>query len=764
MRLLTTHSDSLPILLLRILLLPFCALFLPQPNPAIAAWRQTEMSDVLRQSFVIVLIGYAVFIFIIAVAVVHLRKSSRRVQDLSEALLEQQELIKIFSDGVKNSAIFLLDRHGMIRHWNIGAERLYGFKNRQAVGRPYAFLFTQEEIRAGKPEAALEHAEAEGRHESMSWYIRRDGSTFHAHAVLTAQTDARRMVSGFTVVTRDMTEMEQAEELLQKLSLSVEQSADLVLITDRDGKVEYTNKAMEDVTGFTRDEFRERGMEILRAEHHDEILFREMWNTVLSGFSFQAEVAMRRKTGEQVILDEVVTPITDARGTVTHALVTASDITPVKIMKEKLAYLTSYDDLTGLPNRSLFAERLNRDRSRASASTGTLAVLTIDIDRFKFINEIYGIDAGNKVLKQVAESLSVSVSKNDTVGRLGSDEFGIILHDIQKPTDVILFVKMIMKNVPQIIMSGGEEIPVTLAAGITMFPDDGKDAHTLMKNADIALSQAKGMGRNNYQFYTPDMNVGIAELVFMERRLADALQNREYDVTYQPYCYLSSGRVAGTEALLKWRNEEFGLVSPVKFIPMLEETGLIIDVGKWVLRTACGQIRKWTGDGKPSLPVSVNLSLSQFRHEFLAETVASAIREFGIDPKRLILEITESIFMKDQEFAVSMLRRLKNTGVAIAIDDFGTGYSSLSYLKRFPVDYVKIDQSFIKDVATDPDATSLVTAIINMARSLNLKTIAEGVETEDQWKILRLLKCDMAQGYYFSRAVPPKEIETYFEE
>jgi EAL domain-containing protein (putative c-di-GMP-specific phosphodiesterase class I) len=216
--------------------------------------------------------------------------------------------------------------------------------------------------------------------------------------------------------------------------------------------------------------------------------------------------------------------------------------------------------------------------------------------------------------------------------------------------------------------------------------------------------------------------------------------------------------VAGTEALLKWKNEEFGLVSPVKFIPMLEETGMIIDVGKWVLRTACSQLKLWNA-GEASLPMSVNLSGTQFRHEFLAETVESTIKEFSIDPRHLTLEITESIFVKDQEFSIKVLNRLKGIGVAIAIDDFGTGYSSLSYLKRFPVDYVKIDQSFVQDVATDPDATSLVTAIINMAHSLNLKTIAEGVETEDQWKILRLLKCDMAQGFYFSAALPPKDVE-----
>jgi diguanylate cyclase (GGDEF)-like protein/PAS domain S-box-containing protein len=706
--------------------------------------------------------GSFLVVLVMIVAIMTIRRETRRSRELGEALQEHKDLIQIFADGVENSAVFMLDPAGRIRNWNAGAERLHGYKAREIIGKPYAFLYPKDDIHAEKAETGIKMAGAEGRHESVGWLMRMDGSTFHAHSVIRSLKGPQGDHRGFSVVTRDMTDMKQAEELLKKLSLSVEQSADLVLITDRDGKVEYVNKAVEDVTGYSRQDFMARGMELLQSEHHKQRAYQEMWNTVLSGFSFQAELTIKKKGGEQVILDEIVTPITDARGEVTHALFTASDVTPFKVMKEKLSYLTSYDELTGLPNRSLFAERLNRDRTRASKGNGTMAILAMDIDRFKYINEIYGIEAGNKVLKQVAESLSVSVSKSDTVCRLGSDEFGIILHDIQKPSDIILFVKMIMKNVPQIIMSGGEEIAVTIAVGISMYPDDGKDAHTLMKNADIALSKAKAQGRNNYQFYTQDMNVGVTELVFMERRLADALKNKEYTLTYQPYCYLSSGRVAGTEALLKWKNEEFGLVSPLKFIPMLEETGMIIEVGKWVLRTACRQIKLW--DDKYSLPMSVNLSGSQFRHEFLAEMVESTIKEFGVDPRHLTLEITESIFMKDQEFTIAVLKRLKGIGVSISIDDFGTGYSSLSYLKKFPVDFVKIDQSFVKDVATDPDATSLVTAIINMAHSLNLKTIAEGVETEDQWKILRLLKCDMAQGFYFCAALPSKDVEKFLHD
>ena len=682
---------------------------------------------------------------------------SRHRRTLCE-LQELRERFHLFTEGIKDSALMMLDAGGTIRHWSSAAERLQGFAESDVVGRHYSLLFPAGDVRLGRPEQCLKTAEETGQCEQVGPRIRKNGSLVQAHSIITPLRDRKGGLRGFSVVTRDVTERNRSEELLKKLALTVEQAADLVVITDRNGKVEYVNRAVLDVTGYTREEFIAGGMALLLADRQAPALYKEMWETTLAGQTFQTEATYFKKNGVPIYLDEVATPIKDGAENVTHVVITGSDLTPVKLMQDKLEYLASYDACTGLPNRDLFADRLGRDLAAEKTGKGSLAVLAIDIDRFKYLNEIYGLDAGNKVLKQVAESLSVSVSKGDTVGRLGSDEFGLVLHDIQRPSDVALFVKMIMKNVPQIIMSGGEEIAVTLAIGIAVYPADGTDARALMKNADTALSKAKDLGRNRYQFYTADMNIGISELVFMERRLSDALVNKEYILSFQPYYHFSTKKIAGAEALIKWNNNEFGLVSPLKFIPMLEETGMIIDVGDWVLKTTCRQIKEWT-NGLSHLSLAVNLSLSQFRHEYLVETVESTIRELGIDPHRLTLEVTESIFMKDHDFAISVLRRLKNIGVSISIDDFGTGYSSLSYLKKFPVDTIKIDQSFIKDVALDPDTTSLVSSIISMAHGLELKTIAEGVETEEQWNILRLLKCDMAQGFYFSPAVPPREFE-----
>ncbi len=430
-----------------------------------------------------------------------------------------------------------------------------------------------------------------------------------------------------------------------------------------------------------------------------------------------------------------------------------------KKAEDRIEYLAYYDALTGLPNRTLFADRLKQGLARADFHKRLVAVLVIDIDRFKSINDTYGTEIGDRVLKEVAGRLSASVREGDTVARLGSDEFGIVLVDVAHSGDIVGVVEKIMKNASQTIKFDEKEIVITLSIGISVCPDDGKDVNELIKNAELAFSKAKQQGRKTYQFYTADMNVKASEFVLMEKHLFNALKNDEFILYYQPYWDINTKNIAGMEALLRWQSREFGLVSPGKFIPVLEETGLIIDVGEWILKTACRQVIEWHDKGHQKIPVSVNLSLIQFRQKDLTEMLERIIRESGVDPKLLTMEITESTFMQDVEFTSSVLKKIKDMGISISIDDFGTGYSSLSYLKRLPVDNLKIDISFIRDIATDPDAASIVTAIISMAHTLNLKTIAEGVETEEQWKILRLLRCDMGQGYYYSKPLPAEDAE-----
>ncbi|MFZ5906797.1 MAG: EAL domain-containing protein [Nitrospirota bacterium] len=441
---------------------------------------------------------------------------------------------------------------------------------------------------------------------------------------------------------------------------------------------------------------------------------------------------------------------------------TLAGIIARKKAEDKIEYLAYYDALTGLPNRNLFLDRLSQGIARAEYSRKTVAVMAVDIDRFKSINDAYGLDAGDSVLQEVAKRLLSSVREGDTIARLGNDDFGVLLIDIADSADIILVIDKIMKNVSCPLQFIGSEIMLTLSAGISVYPDDGNDASSLMKNSDLALAKAKQQGRKNYQFYTQDMDVKAAEFVRMEKNLFNAMQNNEFLLHYQPYWDINTREITGMEALIRWNNPEQGLLSPGKFIPVLEETRMIIEVGQWIIRTAVRQVKEWQNKGYPVVPVSVNLSLIQFRQKDLSETIKEIIRESGFYPSLLTLEITESAFIHDIELTHTVLADLKKIGVQISIDDFGTGYSSLAHLKRFPVDNLKIDMSFVKEIATDPDTASIVTAIIAMAHTLNLRTIAEGIETEEQWKILRLLRCHMGQGYYFSKPLPAEELERSF--
>jgi diguanylate cyclase (GGDEF)-like protein/PAS domain S-box-containing protein len=538
----------------------------------------------------------------------------------------------------------------------------------------------------------------------------------------------------------------------------VEQATDLVVVTDRMGIIDYVNKAVEETTGHTAAELLGRNRDLWHSGKHDAKFFEEMSETVLSGGTFHGTVIYRKKNGDLFYLSETLTPLRDNAGSITHIVSTGRDITSQKSLEDRVDYLAYFDALTGVPNRALLADRLEQGIARARRASLHMAVLAVDIDRFKLVNDVFGFDAGDELLKVITARLSALVGEGDTVARVGNDEFVVVLHNIAQPPDVVATVNRIMTSISRPIILRGEEIVLSLAVGITLFPEDGADADTLIQNAHIALGKAKTQGKNNFQFYTPGIMKKASEILVMEKRLSSALKKEEYRVYYQPYVDMTTKRVGGAEALIKWKSDKHGLVSPAKFIPLLEDSGMIVDVGEWVLRTACRQIKEWDR-GKSMFPVAVNLSSLQFRNKYLVEMVENTIKEAGVDPGSLTLEVTEGIFMHDLDYTSEVLERLKGLGVSISVDDFGTGYSSLSYLKRLPVDNVKIDMSFVKDITTDPDAASLVMAITSLARSLNLKTIAEGVETEEQWKILRLLRCDMGQGFYFSPALSPKEFE-----
>lgn len=571
------------------------------------------------------------------------------------------------------------------------------------------------------------------------------------------------VLASFALLRQETIRRRRTEAALGRFLQTAEESADLITIMTADGRIEYVNKAVELTTGYAREALLGKRHKPWLPWHADDRLLRQMRDTVRSGSPFHAVAGCRRKDGEPFTIQEHVEPFRGRGGAVTRMISTARDISREKRLEDRIDYLDRYDPLTGMPNRRSAVDMLEQAISRARQGNNRLSVLIMDINRFKHVNDLFGPEAGDEVLKRVSERVCAAVRTGDIVARLGNDEFAVVHFDDAQPLDAGSVAEQIRAAVSQTIAVDGHDIVVTATVGIALYPDNGEDAGTLLKNADLALAKAKAQGRNTIQFYDEGIEKRIKEFFILERRLFSALRNNEYLVNYQPYCDLTTRRVTGAEALIKWKNPDLGVVSPSKFIPSLEDTGMIIDVGRWVLETACGQIKEWERK-KRFFPVSVNLSLVQFRHKHLVAMVRDAINNFHLDPGSLTLEVTETFFTSDMEFAIMTLKRLKDVGVSLSVDDFGTGYSSLSYIKTLPVDILKIDMSFVRDVTRDPDAVSIITAITTLARSLNLKTIAEGVESEEQRTILRLLRCDMGQGYLFSPAVPAEEFEDMLAE
>jgi diguanylate cyclase (GGDEF)-like protein/PAS domain S-box-containing protein len=470
-----------------------------------------------------------------------------------------------------------------------------------------------------------------------------------------------------------------------------------------------------------------------------------------------------RRDGTEIFIEDSVAPIHDHDGVVVGSVKVFRDMSTARAMAEQIAHSAEHDFLTGLPNRLLLNDRIGQAIALADRNQDKVAVLFLDMDGFKHINDSLGHPAGDKLLQCISNRLRDCVRAPDTVSRQGGDEFVVLLQGVKQPEDAAVAARRLLNSVAEAYSLGKHNLHITTSIGVSLYPDDGADAETLIKNADTAMYQAKENGRQSYQFFEHEMNVKAVERQSIEEDLRRGLERGEFALHYQPKINLATGAIIGAEALLRWTHPSRGPVSPAQFIPVAEDTGLILPIGAWVLREACMQARAWTDAGLPIGTIAVNVSAIELRNENYLEALFSTLQDAGLDPGALELEVTESVLMKNPDVAASILQRIREKGVRVAIDDFGTGYSSLSYLRKFPLDALKIDQSFVRHMATSPNDTAIVAAIISMGQSLNLRVIAEGVETVEALAFLQDHNCNEAQGYYFSRPVPAAQFATLLE-
>ncbi|GAB4293720.1 MAG: hypothetical protein Kow0096_09510 [Thiohalomonadaceae bacterium] len=555
----------------------------------------------------------------------------------------------------------------------------------------------------------------------------------------------------------------QAEEQLRLAALVFDNSRELIVITDAEGHIISVNRAFTKVTGYRPDEVIGKHVRTIKSGRYEQPFYAAMWQAIKETGNWQGELWNRRKNGELYLALSSISAVHDAQGNVTKYISVSTDITEYKQAEDRIRYLAYYDPLTELPNRTLLRDRGEQILSKAERNHAPAAFLFVDLDHFKTINDSLGHLSGDSLLQEATQRLRAALRHTDTVGRLGGNEFLIILGHTDA-TSAAHIARNLLMRLSQPFVIDGHTLNITASIGIALYPGDGTNFDDLLKDSDVAMYKAKELGRNRYHFFTPELNQAAMERLTLESALRTALEQNQLSLYYQPQIDLASGKVIGVEALLRWQHPQMGFISPARFIPIAEESGLISQIGTWVLREACRQNKAWQEAGLPPMVMAVNVSTRQFSLGDILAAVQHALAESRLQAEHLEVEITESLLAQDLENTLWVLEELNRLGVQIAVDDFGTGYSSLAYLKRFPLHKLKLDQSFVRELEHDADDRAIASGVVNLGHSLGLVVIAEGVETGAQLDILRRLGCDEIQGYLYSRPLPPEELAAWLRQ
>ncbi len=681
----------------------------------------------------------------------------------AEERLKHEAILRLHHQALASisQGVIITDAERRISYANAAFQRITGYSEAEILGRTPAFLHNRradarvlDELRA-----ALAAGHPFNGH---LMNFRKDGTPFWSDLSVAPVVDGEGRTSHFVGVTRDITESREIQQEL-RIAATAFESLHGIMVTDANGIILRVNHAFTEITGFSAEDVVGQTPAILKSGRHDQEFYAGMWRQLVATGAWHGEIWDRHKNGEVFPKWQTISAVRGLDGQITHYVAAFSDISESKAAEDKIRNLAFFDPLTQLPNRRLLLDRLQHALAASARNRHHGALLFIDLDNFKNLNDSRGHDKGDLLLQQVAARLGECVREGDTVARLGGDEFVLMLQDLSENSreaaaQAEVVGEKIVETLNQTCQLGTQEYHCTPSIGITLYCGHDASSDELLQQADLAMYQAKAAGRNTLRFFQPDMQAAVTVRSALEADLHKGLREHQFLLFYQPQMG-AQGQLTGVEALIRWDHPQRGLTAPNEFIPLAEETGLILPLGQWVLETACERLAVWGRDpGKAHLTMAVNVSARQFHHENFVEQVLATLAHTGANPGRLKLELTESLFLADMEDTIVKMTTLRAAGVSFSLDDFGTGYSSLSYLKRLPLDQLKIDQSFIRDVLTDPNDAAIARTIVALAHSMGLTVIAEGVETEAQREFLSSHNCHAFQGFLFGEAVPPERI------